>query len=155
MSVTFQAEKMGRLLTDLLGRNVTVKVGAPPAKAYDNPVTASYSGDNGELVAVCLCDLELTLNGGAALCMIPPYEVANCLKTKSLDPSLFENFKEILNIFAQLFGGPNAQRVKLSSVESSPNSAAAFKAFIDQSKVRREVQLVITGYGNGKVSVYC
>ena len=156
MNITFQAEKIAKLLTGLLGRAVTVKVGAPPSTPYDPPIVASYAVDSGEIVAICVCDLDFTLNGGAALCMIPAYEAANNVKAKRLDPVLFENFQEILNICAQLFGGSNQQRVKLLSVHTKVNEAPArAKELIAQSKVRREVQVSIAGYGNGKISVFC
>ena len=118
MSVPFHAEKMGRLLSDLLGRPVSAKIGPVTSAASDLPIVASYAIDNGDLAAVCICDLEFALNGGAALCLIPACEAATNLKKKHLDPLLFENFKEILNICAQLFGGSNTQRVKLVSVHS-------------------------------------
>lgn len=156
MSVIFQAEKMARLLSELLGRNVTATIGPIPATTALPALTASYAGDKGDLVAVCRCDLEAVLNGGAALCMIPSYEAANNLKAKRLDPVLLENFTEILNVCAQLFGGPGAQRVTLASVcPTTDRVPEKHENFIKQSRLRREVQLSITGYGNGKISVFC
>lgn len=156
MSVTFQVEKMAKLFSDLLNRVVSTKVGAPPAATYDSAIVASYAIDNGDLVAVCVCDLEFTLSGGAALCLIPAPEAARNAKAKRLDPLLFENFTEILNICAQLFGGSNTQRVKLASVYSKIGDApAGVKEIIDKGRVRREIQVSIAGYGTGKMAVFC
>lgn len=156
MSVTFQAEKTAKLLSDLLGRAVSTKVGPPPSATYDPAIVASYAVDNGDLVAVCICDLEFVLNGGAALCLIPAVEAASNAKAKRLDPFLFENFKEILNICSQLFGGSNTQRVKLASVQCKIGEApAGAKELIGKGRVRREVQVSIAGYGTGRVAVYC
>ena len=156
MSVTFQVEKTAKLLSDLLGRAVTAKVGQPPAATYDPAIVASYAVDSGDLVAVCVCDLEFALNCGAALCLIPAVEAASNAKAKRLDPVLFENSKEILNICAQLFGSSNTQRVKLASVYSKfAEAPAGVKDLIKNGRVRREVQVSIAGYGTGRIAVFC
>lgn len=156
VSVPFHAEKMGRLLSDLLGRPVSAKIGPVTSAASDLPIVASYAIDNGDLAAVCICDLEFALNGGAALCLIPACEAATNLKKKHLDPLLFENFKEILNICAQLFGGSNTQRVKLVSVHSKASEAPeTTKRFMEQTRMRREAQISIAGYGEGRITVFC
>ncbi len=140
----------------MLGRAVNAKVGVPPAATYEAAVVAAYAVDNGDLVAVCVCDLEFVLNGGAALCLIPAVEAASNVKAKRLDSVLFENSKEILNICAQLFGGTNTQRVKLASVHSKFDEApAGVKEFIKTARVRRELQVSIAGYGTGRMAVFC
>jgi len=155
MSVTFQTEKMSRLLHELLGREVTIKNG-PAVTAKDAVFTASYVGDSDDLLALCLCDLELVLDCGAALCLIPVYEVTKSLKAKQLDPALSENFKEVLNICAQLFGTGSAQRVRLASVyRTGDDVPEPVKKFMADSKVRRDLQLAISGYGSGKMTVFC
>ncbi len=53
MGLSFQPEKMARLLNELFVRNVTVKIG-PPASANSMKVTAAYTSDNDALVAVCV-----------------------------------------------------------------------------------------------------
>jgi hypothetical protein len=156
MGVTFQVERMARLMKELLGRNVSAKAVPTLPSASGPTVTASYTTDNGQLVAVCICDLELILNGGAALCLIPASEAANNLKAKRLDPALLENFKEVLNICAQLFGSSDAQRVKLNSLYlANADMPEELKTFMTKGHVRKEVQLSITGYGNGRLSVFC
>jgi len=155
MSATFQSEKMGRLLTDLLVRQTTVGTG-PKATIADPMVTASYAGEDSNLVGVCVCDLEFALNCGAALCLIPASEAANHLKAKRLDPAIFENFKEVLNICAQLFSGASAHRVKLEAVYAPTDAVPdPLKKFMAASKARRDLQLSINGYGKGKMTVFC
>jgi hypothetical protein len=142
VSVPFHAEKMGRLLSDLLGRPVSAKIGPVTSAASDLPIVASYAIDNGDLAAVCICDLEFALNGGAALCLIPACEAATNLKTKHLDPLLF--------------GGSNTQRVKLVSVHSKASEAPeTTKRFMEQTRMRREAQISIAGYGEGRITVFC
>ena len=156
MSVTIRAERIGSLLTEILGRKVDVKtISAFPVTGSDPTLTAVYETSEGTVVGACICDLDLVLNAGAALCLIPPYEVQENVKAKKWDPALVENFKEVLNICAQLFSERPALRVKLESVcldkeARSPKSAA----LLAKPGKRLHLQLAITGYGSGRIAIF-
>jgi hypothetical protein len=156
VAVTFQVEKIASLLNELLGRKVTVKTVPTLSSASVGPiVTASYEASEGGVVAVCVCDLGLVLNTGAALCMIPASEAADNLKTKQLDPALLENFKEVLNICAQLFWSPSAHRVKLAAVYTSAQERPEpLQKFIAKPSLRLDLQVSIAGYGDGRLSLF-
>jgi hypothetical protein len=150
-----QAERIGRLMEDLLGRKVNAKKIAPMnLSSTDQILTAVYESDEGNAVAACACDLDLVINAGAALCLIPVYEVQAAVKAKKWEPSLVENFKEVLNICARLFCEPGLKRVKLGDVcfgaDPKPAKAAALLA---KPAWRVDVELSITGYGTGRMMI--
>jgi hypothetical protein len=156
VAVTFLEERTAGLLNKLLGRSVDAKiVPLRPVIDGDPTVIASYESDQGELVAVCICELEFVLKAGAALCLVPASEVAKNLKAGRLDPDLLENFKEVLNVCTQLFAGPDVYRVRLASVHpSTEETPEALKKFMSHSRFRQGVQLSIAGYGEGRISVF-
>ncbi len=88
--------------------------------------------------------------------MIPAYEVADSIKAKRLDPSVFENFKEILNVCAQLFGGATPHPVRLGSVYAPADVVPdPVKKFIAEKRERKDVLVSIAGYGNGSMGIFC
>lgn len=155
MSVSIGAERIGRLLCELLGRKVTTTtIPAFPITGGAPTLTAVYATSEGAVVGACVCDLDFVLNAGAALVLVPLYEVQESAKAKKWEPSLVENFKEILNVCAQLFCEPQLPRVALQSVcveaAARPTNAADLLA---KPRKRVDVQLSIAGYGGGRMTV--
>ena len=142
-------------MEELLGRKVTAKtIAAFNFSGSDQTLTAVYESSEGVLVAACVCDSELVLTAGAALCLVPAAEAQQNLKAKKWDPSLVENFKEVLNVCTQLFLGPQSSRVKLQGVfvgaEPRPEKAATLLA---KPRWRINLQLSIAGYGEGRIAI--
>lgn len=149
--ITTVKEKLALLLTQIVGKPVTSEVAPAAAAAASGPgLVATYETGTGELAAICVSDLELVANAGAALCMIPPYVAQESIKAKKiLEPSLSENYQEVLNICARLFSDSPDSRIRLRSVE--------FKEKCDPSKLipnaaaPRELRVNISGYGRGRM----
>lgn len=156
MSVTIRTERIGKLFEDLLGRKVIVKATAAFPVSGGNPtLTGVYETSEGTVLAACVCEMALVLHGGAALCLVPMYEAQEHAKAKKWDPSLVENFKEILNVCGQLFCEPQSPRVRLQGVclgpEAVPEGAARL---IAKPGKRLDVQLSITGYEGGRMAIF-
>lgn len=146
--------KLPTLLRQMLNRDVTSEKIAPfTIPAVQPCVTATYEGNEGEVLAVCVCDLEFAANSGGALSMIPPAAVKESLVAKKLDSSIADNFQEILNICASLFAAEGVPHVKLGHVYLSqrerPENIAKLVA---TPAVRKDIKVTISGYGAGRVS---
>ncbi len=158
MSITIQAERIGRLLGDLLGRKVTATTAASPISGVEPTLTAVYEDNEGNVVAACCCDLDLVLNAGAALVLVPARDVQESAKAKKWDPLLVENFKEILNVCAQLFCQAGSPRAKLGCLcltcsQANAKSTVAANPLAKGGK-RVDVQLSIAGYASGRMAVF-
>ena len=155
MKARVRTERVARLLEDLLGRKVAVKtIPAFDLSATDSLLTALYENAEGVPVAVVVCDLEFVLNAGAALCLIPLYEVQKNEKAKTWEPSLVENFKEVLNICARLFGELESYRIRLGTVclGKEPRSPQALQ-LLAKPAWRTDIQLTIAGYAGGRMAI--
>jgi hypothetical protein len=153
MAMTLTPNAIARLFQQiLLGRVVTAEK-IPPFRLSpaDPSVTATYSTGQEDVAGVCIADLDLTHRAGAALCLIP---ADSRLRAAKLDVGLVDNFKEILNICAQLFAGADLRRVSLSSVAfSSDARPPAVAALIAAPLWRLDVKLSIADYGSGRISL--
>jgi hypothetical protein len=136
----------------ILGKSVTGESAASPTAAkYGPSLIATYEACDGTVAAVCVSDLELVANAGAALCMIPSYVAQESIKAKKLlEPSLMENYQEILNICARLFGDFQQDRIKLKKVDFAM-SFEANQLMPDPACARRDFGLSIAGYGRGRM----
>jgi hypothetical protein len=154
MADTISVQKIAGLFKQiLLGRAVTAQKIAPfRISATEPSATAVYQDTTGGTAAVCVCDVDLVHKAGAALCLIP---ADSRLSAAKIDPALAENFQEILNICAQLFSGPDGHRVTLHSVLlSADKRPPEIVAMVASPPWRLDVKLAITGYGEGRISVF-
>lgn len=136
----------------LLGRSVSAEKIAPfRIPASEASATAIYPNHQGNIAGLCIADIDLVHRAGAALCLIP---ADARLKAVKFDPALTENFQEILNICAQLFGGPEQQRISLAKVVLSADARPEnVTRLISSPAWRLDVKLTIEGYGSGRISV--
>lgn len=136
----------------LLGRNVSAEKISPfRIPASEASATAIYANVQGEVAGACIADIDLVHRAGAALCLIP---ADARLKAAKFDTALAENFREILNICAQLFGGPEQQRMSLASVAFSAGTRPAdVTGLLSSPAWRLDVKLMIADYGSGRISV--
>lgn len=145
-------DKAAILLGQIVGKPVTGENAAGGAVAPFGPsLVATYETGTGELAAVCVSDVELAANAGAALCMIPPYVAQESIKAKKFtEPSLSENYQEVLNIFARLFSDSQANRIRLRGMEFVEKCDLR-KLVPDPNCAQRELRLNISGYGPGRM----
>jgi hypothetical protein len=153
-SITTIKDKLALLLSQIVGKPVTIEIAPTAAVATFTPgLVATYETGTGEIAAIWVSDLELVANAGAALCMIPPYVAQESIKAKKiLEPFLSENYQEVLNICARLFSDSPDSRVRLRSVEFSEKCEPS-KLIPNAACAQREVRLNIVGYGRGRMWV--
>src|SRR5437016_4115955 len=91
------------LLSAVLDRDVTVRPGRPlEIKKAQTLHWGLYTDDKGLSKFACVCDLAMAANAGAALLLFPSSRAKENISTGRLEDVLAENFREILNISAQL-----------------------------------------------------
>jgi hypothetical protein len=148
------ADGVCKVLTGILGRAVTSKKAPPgPLTALRPRIVAVYGGDDDSVVSVWVCDLPFAAYAGAAVSLMPPQVAKECIAEKECGEDLLENLNEILNICRQCF--PRAEThiapPRLYAVpEEVPGPVAAT---VSSPKQRLDLEIAITGYGNGRLSI--
>lgn len=143
------------LLTELLGRDVTVADGEPVVPGPRNLVTvAVYVDDSLRTAAVAVADMKLSAYAGAAIGLVPPGGAEAAIEDRELPASVQENLAEILNIVSALFNTDGAQHLKLYATygfaEHPPTDISAVLRTIGR---RLDLAVEIAGYGKGNLSV--
>jgi hypothetical protein len=147
-------EDIRDLLMDLLGRGAAVDKVSPLVLEDDQPaVIAEYRTDEGAVGAVCLVDAEFAIRTAGALTLVPPAAVADTLRRGELTESL-ENFREIVNILAQLLNSPKTSHLRLAGVHVVPGDLPdGVAALVQRPEFRRDFAVQIEGYGQGRMSL--
>lgn len=114
----------------------------------------AYRADDQSLASVCVCDLASVIYGGAAL-GVYLYQVAKeDLDARRLDAAIVENFSEILNICAGWVSAVVKQHVKFAALYlPEVVQPAEVRTFCKLKSPDMHLQLNITGYGTGRISV--
>lgn len=145
------APDVARLLSDLFGRDVTVKPGTAPGGPN---AVAIYRGDEDQRLCACLADLSVAANVGAALTMVPAGTAADAVKSGQLSETLRENAYEVFNILAQLFNVSGHSHVRLKAVTdplASPPEDVATQLAGGMGRI--DLAIEIAGYGGGSLSI--
>ncbi|HET9772001.1 MAG TPA: hypothetical protein VFS16_14000 [Acidimicrobiia bacterium] len=147
-------EDIRDLLMDLLGRGAAVDKVTPLVLEEDQPaVIAEYRTDEGSVGALCLVDAEFAIRAGGALTMVPPAAVADTIRKGDVSESL-ENFREIVNILAQLLNSPRTSHLRLAGVHVVPGDLPeAVSSLVERPEFRRDFAVQIEGYGPGRISL--
>jgi hypothetical protein len=142
------------LLTDLLGRDVTVGAGSPIKVSLETPgMTAVFVDGSLKMRAVLTCDLGLAANASAALSLMPSHVAASAVAANELPENLAENCAEIANIFASLLnhpGGPHIRMYKTYIPGDRIPADVSGAAMLFGSRLDMTVD--IAGYGKGSMS---
>jgi len=143
------------LLSGLLGRDVTLVPCPPLAPRPGAPRTvATYVDDHFGLRAIIACDLEFSARAGAALALIPAPAAEAAIETKGLGDNLTENLYEVLNVAASLFNVPGAVHVRLLELHAAGTAIPPqVESRILTLGRREDLEVNITGYGPGRLSV--
>jgi len=152
MSALPDPKEISELFTNLLGKQVTVKGGAPAADAKGGTL-AVYSDDAGAVGAVAVSDLPLASNAGAALSMIPAGMAEESIKAGALAENLADNWHEVLNVASQLFNCGAGHRVKLADIHPASDPPAAAAGLLGAPGGRLDLEVAIAGYGSGTLSL--
>jgi hypothetical protein len=147
-------EDIRDLLVDLLGRGAAVDKVSPLVLEEDqSAVIAEYRTDEGAVGAICLVDAEFAIRTAGALTMVPPAAVADNLRKGDLSESL-ENFREIVNILAQLLNSPKTSHLRLAGVHVVPGQLPeSVSSLVARPEFRRDFAVQIEGYGAGRISL--
>jgi hypothetical protein len=115
---------------------------------------AIYTGSDGKIVGVCVCDLEFAAYAATALCLIPPATAKVSISSRQLELSLVDNLREIMNVCSQLFVAPDSGRITLHSVTLAGQCASEdAKRIVSAPSQKCGMKFSIEGYGNGKLSL--
>jgi hypothetical protein len=149
-------ETVASVLTDLLGKEVRVKLGKPFALRPGSPIIFSvFRNDQGQSASVMTCDLLLAAYTGAALALISTGVEQEVMKMRKLPDNLFENFREVVNIVGgTLFNSPTTPHLVLCDVLTSPGSVPAeLKPVLTDPASWLFIDVSIEDYGNGKMTL--
>jgi hypothetical protein len=149
-------ETVASVLTDLLGKEVRVKLGKPFALRPGSPIIFSlFRDDQGKAATVMTCDLLLAAYTGAALALISSGVEQEVMRMRKLPDNLFENFREVVNIVGgTLFNSPATPHLVLCEVITSPGSLSPeLKPLLHNPASWLFIDVSIEDYGNGKMTL--
>jgi len=153
MSDQLPAPKQVRdLLTDLLGRDVTVQPTDPPSGAV--PPTAVFVHDDLSTAGIIGFQLPLAANVAAAVGLIPPGGAEACIEDGELSPLFGENLTEVCNVLTTLFNSGGGPHVKLHTVHRDgaevPTDVVSHLQALGN---RLDLTVEVAGYGSGVLSL--
>lgn len=148
------ATEVSDLLNSLFVREVSVKsMTAPPKFPGQAHVIATYADHDGQVVAACLCDLPAVAQLGAALTLVPPGRVDECVRTKEVDETLMGNFREVCNVMVVLFNDDEHSSLTLHDLQLASPPPANLPLDLNQPGGRLDLQIEIQGYGSGTLEL--
>ncbi len=145
------------LFESLLGRDVTIATQeervVPTARRAC--CVGTYVNGHGDVGALVAADLELSARAGAALGLVPPTGADTAIENQELPAALYDNFFEVLNIFASLFVDEETEaNLKLHQVYQPgmvlPRTAAMQIRGLGS---REDFRLEVDGYGAGALGI--
>jgi len=142
------------LLTDLLGREVTLSPSAPLAPTPRTPCTIGvYVDDALQVTAVVSFDLALSAHAGAAIGLVPVAGAEAAIEEGTLNDTLRENVYEVLNIGASLFNPEGATHLRLYDVHhaGAPVPGDVLVKAVTLGR-REDLAVQVAGYGSGRLS---
>ncbi|MFK7887644.1 MAG: hypothetical protein AB8G16_12360 [Gammaproteobacteria bacterium] len=84
--------------------------------SMDASHVAIFNDADGNIAALCACDLSLAASVGCALSLIPPPTAADMAKSGALNEMAEGNLYEVMNMFSSLFMDDKSSHLKLTSV---------------------------------------
>ncbi|WP_370290456.1 hypothetical protein [Nocardioides sp.] len=150
-----QPKQLRDLLTDLLGREVTLQPTTPFAPGPDTAASvAVYVDDHLRICALIVCDLSLSAHAGAALGLVPVTGAEAAIEDGKLTDNLGENLYEVLNIAASVFNVLGADHLKLHALHpAGPPLDPQLRISTLTLGRREDLAVSIAGYGGGALSI--
>ena len=116
---------------------------------------AIYDDDQGNIGALCACDIRLASYLGAALSLIPVAQAEESIQSGVIAEMLMENFHEVLNVGAGLFNSPETPRLKLREVVVPPDFPPAEAVmWANEADERSDIQIDVPSYGIGTITLF-
>jgi hypothetical protein len=145
-------EAVRDFLTELLGRGVSAT--KRDAIACDDPlIVGRYLDGEGETAALLVSDVDFAAFSGAALAMIPKVVATEAIRAGDLSDTLFDNFREVVNVFSSLLNAPTTPHLVLKTLDKHPESTEDLLEVMEGPRRRRDFDVTIEGYGSGVLAV--
>lgn len=142
------------LFAGLLGRPCTVGAGKPIVLfGKEQWVVGVYVDDDDKLAGVSVSDLSLANHAGAALSLVSASMAEEGAKANTVSEELLMNYREILNVGANLYPQAGGVHVRLLDVIfARPKIDSAYVKMIRKPKSRIDTIVKVDGYGSGRIS---
>ena len=140
----------------LFGDDAKVAASKPlDPKPGSGNLMAVYVDDADKPVAAVLCDIPFAAYAGCALSMLPAGAAKDTIKTKKLEPAMFENLYEIMNIISTMFMDEHTPHLKLATLHPDlgklPADAKALLTAV--AKNHADFMITVPRYGAGNLSL--
>lgn len=148
--------EIAELFEMLFGRHVDVLPARKPAKLEPRRhfFAAVYLDERRHVTGLMTCDSEFAVRAGAALSLFPAHKVDALAEAGEVDDTFRENLNEVMNIATQFFHGSFETTTTLAKVFEVPDQAPPeLFALIGMAVKRRDYQVSIQGYGDGRVTL--
>jgi hypothetical protein len=146
-------EAVRDFFTDLLGRGVAATKRTAVPHHVETHNVGRYLDDDGETAALLVSDVDFAAFSGAALAMIPTVVAAEAIRAGDLSDTLFDNFREVVNVFSSLLNAPSTPHLALKALERHPDGTEDIAELIESPRRRRDFDVTIEGYGSGVLAV--
>lgn len=142
------------LFAGLLGRSCTVGVGKPIVMfGKEQWVVGVYVDDDDKVAGLSVSDLTLANHAGAALSLVSASMAEEGAKASTISEELLMNYREILNVGANLYPAAGGVHVRLSEVIfARPKIEPVFVKLIRKPKSRFDCVVNVEGYAAGRIS---
>jgi hypothetical protein len=150
-------EALGRLLADLTGASIQVKIAKPLAPLPAAGVlVATYADAAGKVGTAAIFDVGAAASVAAALTVIVPAQARASIDAKKLSPSLLENLREICNVMVGAYSplAPGATQLSLRDVFDKPAALPPEVAeLVKKPAARLDTTISVRGYMSGYVAL--
>lgn len=150
----FDNSGIQELFAGLLGRPCAVGVGKPIVLfGKEQWIVGVYHDDDDKLAGLSISDLSIANHAGAALSLVAASVAEEGAKAKTITEELMMNYREILNVGANLFPAAGGAHVRLAEVVlARPKIDAVFVKLLRKPKSRADVVVKVEDYGGGRIS---
>ena len=124
-----------------------------PTESGSKSLIAVYVDDEDQPVTACACDYNFTAFAGAALTKIPKGGAEDAASSGDFSEMMLNNLNEIMNICSRLFMSSTTPHLRLEKTYNSPDEVPdTARSVLGESISRADYDVVIPGYGDGKIS---
>jgi hypothetical protein len=150
------AKAVRDLLSELFGRDVDVAQSDLPAEPRLDPrsTVAVYRDDAKNTAGVVTADLTLSTYLAAGLSLVSKDSADEAVSAGTLPATYAENVREVLSIVGTLLNSPVSRAVRMGAIHL-PGEPVPFRVS-DRAVAtgrRLDLQVSISGYGSGQMSV--
>lgn len=153
-STVMNEETLGKLISHLANREVTLTPGPKLVRSAVPCLTARWVDDHGKLLYAGFCDLSLGASLGAALGMRPPSSVTAMMKARGIPDELKADTREVFNVISRVFNDAGSVHTVLEEVYFPPTRPPIDVIKLDRRPAsRRDYAVEVDGFGNGKLAI--